>query len=316
MGIKKEYIILALIIIGLSAYLIVQKQDKTHYTLPEFENIEKNDISKMVINRKGSDVTLSREKNGWYILPHHYPADSGMVESMLVSISTLSLTALASESKNYTPYELDENNRIEVTAFKEETPLRSVSIGKAASSFHHTFVKLADDYRVFHAAGNLRNFFDKTVSGLRDKEVLKIDDEITDLKLRKGEDEITIVRKSPPVTPDPDRQKEGEQVLPAQKWETPDGKPAVDSEVDDIVNTLSGFTCDEYIDDKAKEDFVSPVYSVSLRGLKEYTISFFDKTDNKYPAVSSENHYPFFVSSWKAERIMKDLESLLVPESK
>jgi hypothetical protein len=316
MRIKKEYIILALIIIALSVYLIVQKKDKTHYTLPETENIEKNDISKMVINRKESDLTLSRENNRWYILPHHYPADSGMVESMLDSISTLSLTALASESRNYTSYELDEKNKIEVTAFKEETPLRTISIGKAASSFRHTFVKLAGDHRVFHAAGNLRNFFDKTVSGLRDKEILKIDDEITELKLRKGADEITIVRTSSPVTSDPDKKKQEDQSPPAQKWETAEGKPAVDSEVDDLVNTLSILSCDEYIEDKAKEDFSSPIYSVSLKGLKEYTISFFDKTDNTYPAVSSQNQYPFFMSSWKAERIMEDLESLLVPENK
>jgi hypothetical protein len=275
MRIKKEYIILALIIIALSVYLIVQKKDKTHYTLPETENIEKNDISKMVINKKESDLTLSRENNRWYILPHHYPADSGMVESMLDSISTLSL-----------------------------------------SSFRHTFVKLAGDHRVFHAAGNLRNFFDKTVSGLRDKEILKIDDEITELKLRKGADEITIVRTSSPVTSDPDKKKQEDQSPPAQKWETAEGKPAVDSEVDDLVNTLSILSCDEYIEDKAKEDFSSPIYSVSLKGLKEYTISFFDKTDNTYPAVSSQNQYPFFMSSWKAERIMKDLESLLVPENK
>jgi hypothetical protein len=62
------------------------------------------------------------------------------------------------------------------------------------------------------------------------------------------------------------------------------------------VNTLSILSCDEYIEDKAKEDFSSPIYSVSLKGLKEYTISFFDKTDNTYPAVSSQNQYPFFMS--------------------
>ncbi|TNF53296.1 DUF4340 domain-containing protein, partial [bacterium] len=186
MRIKKEYIILSLIIIFLSVYLVVQEKDKTHYTLPEIESIEKKDISRIVITREESDLTLSRENSRWYILPNHYPADNGMVQSMLDSISTLSLTALASESGNYTPYELDEKNRIEVTAFREENPFRRISIGKTASSFRHTFVKLADDHRVFHAAGNLRSSFDKTVSGLRDKEVLKIDDEITELILRKG----------------------------------------------------------------------------------------------------------------------------------
>ena len=42
MKLKKEYIILALIIIGLSVYLFVRKGDRTLYELPVLAEVSKN----------------------------------------------------------------------------------------------------------------------------------------------------------------------------------------------------------------------------------------------------------------------------------
>jgi hypothetical protein len=98
------------------------------------------------------------------------------------------------------------------------------------------------------------------------------------------------------------------------RWITADGRKPKDSEVNDIVNTLSNFSCDGYIEDKGKEDFVSPVYSVTLKGLKEYSVSFFEKQGDKYEAISSESNYPFLISGWKAEKVMKDFDALIRSE--
>lgn len=45
-----------------------------------------------------------------------------------------------------------------------------------------------------------------------------------------------------------------------------------------------------------------------------YSISFFEKEDNKHTAVSSESEYPFLISDWKAKKIMKDLKTLTEAE--
>jgi hypothetical protein len=75
---------------------------------------------------------LQSEGDDWRILPEGYPADKQAVDRMLDTISGLRLTALASSSKNYTVYDLDEAKRLQVTASKGDDLLLSVGVGKAA----------------------------------------------------------------------------------------------------------------------------------------------------------------------------------------
>jgi len=84
--------------------------------------------------------------------------------------------------------------------------------------------------------------------------------------------------------------------------------------VDEIVSTLSNLECDEFIENKNKDDYKSPLYTLTLKGINTYSISLFEKKDNKHPAVSSQSDYPFLLSEWKAKRIMKDLSSFTEEE--
>jgi len=170
-----------------------------------------------------------------------------------------------------------------------------------------------NDHRVFHAEGNIRSDFIKTVSELRDKKVMVIQDEITELTLQMGNKKMTIVKAVAPVSVDT-TEKKGEQTAPEEtdsKWITSDGRPVKDNEIDSIIGSLTDYRCDEFIEDKTNQDFTSPVYTATLKGTKEYSISFYAKQDEQYPAVTSESEYPFMVSEWKADKIMKDLDSLL-----
>ncbi|RLB30511.1 MAG: hypothetical protein DRG87_04865 [Deltaproteobacteria bacterium] len=63
MKVKKEYIILAAVILALSLYLFLRKTDKTHYELPKLSAVPKEDISKIEITKKGTDIILNR-RNG------------------------------------------------------------------------------------------------------------------------------------------------------------------------------------------------------------------------------------------------------------
>jgi hypothetical protein len=313
MKIKKEYAVLFFIITVLVFYIYSEKGEKTHYELPEIKQIEEDSISELIIRSKESEIVIARDNDRWLVGDKKYPADKKIIESMLKNISGLTLTALASESKNYSMYELDEKNIIEVEAYKGDHVLRKIGIGKPASSHRHTFVMLDNDHRVFHAEGNIKNDFNKKVSDLRDKRVMTIVGDIAELMLKKGNEEITIVRAEAPVSVDV-TEKEEEQAKPVQagpKWVIAEGTAVKDSEIDGIINALSNFLSDEFIEDRVKDDFKSPVFTAILKGADTYTISFFEKEDSQYPAVSSESDYPFFVSERKAHVIMKDLESLL-----
>lgn len=310
---KVEYIIPILIIIAVSIYLFVQKSGKTHYTLPDIQKIEKNDISKLTVKKGDSNIVLVKENDKWFVGPKQFLADRTSVDQMLESIGSLTLSALVSESKNYFIYDLDEENRIEVEAYQKDKVLRRINIGKPALSHRHTFVKLDNDHRVYHCQGNITNLFTKTISELRNKEVMSIDEEITELTLKKAKAEITVRKRFIPPSADiqtaKDKQ-EKESIEPQTKWMTDKDIPVKETEIGEIVTTLSKLRCDSFIEDKKKEDFVSPNYTISLKGIKTYTISIFDKTENRYSAISSQSKYPFYIDEWKVKKIMKELDSL------
>ncbi len=321
---KKEILILVAVIAALSVYLLVQKKGKTHYTLPELKPVQEKSISKLMITKGGSPLTLQKEDEVWFILPQRYPADSHLLESLLDEISGLTLTALASESRNYPLYELDEARRIDVEILGGDETLRKVWIGKTATSARHTFVMLDDDPRVFHASGNLKSTFDKKASDLRDKKVLSIDEEITEITLKEGDKEMILVKFSPPVTIEtaeeeeepgkPGDESEAEENEPVYRWQTRNQEPVKEKEVEEIIQTLSNLQCNSFLEERTKEEFADPLYTVTFKGVSTYSLSLFEKQENQYTATSSQNDYPFLIPEWKAEQIMKDPESLTEAE--
>ncbi|HDY89929.1 MAG TPA: DUF4340 domain-containing protein [bacterium] len=313
---KNELAILIFLIAVLAFYISNQKDEKTHYELPDVKEIQTGDISKINIEKKGFAIVLVKEAGKWLIGDKKYPADKSMVENMLNAVSGLTLTALASESKNYAMYELDEKGRVSVEAFSGDDLLRKISIGKNTPTHHQTFVMLDDNHRVYHSKGTIRRDFDRTVSELRDKKVMSFSDEISEIVLKKGGEEMTIIRAEAPVSVDVTEEKKAPHAPEeeVQKWTTADGKSLNDSEVDGIVSTLSALQGDDFIEDKTKEDLKSPIFTATLKGMNTYTISLFEKKDEQYPAVSSGSEYPFLLSEWKADKIMKDFEGLIEEE--
>lgn len=309
---KKEIAILFFIIAVLVFYIYSEKDEKTHYDLPGIEQFDADVISKIHIRKKDMEIAIVKENDIWFVGDRKYPADSVLIDNMTGTITGLTLTALASESGNYAIYELGKEKRIEVEVYEGDKLLRKITIGKPATSFRHTFIMLDDDPRVYHAEGNIRSVFDKKVSDLRDKKVMAFTDEITGLVLKKDEKELKIVKTTAPISVDITGEEGAEQepqdAGPA--WTTADGRPVKSDEVDSIINTLSGFQCDEFLEDKIKKELNSPIFTAALSGVKTYTISIFGKQGNTYPAISSESPYPFLISEWKANKIMKDPASL------
>jgi len=323
MRIRKEYIILVAVILALSLYLLLRKQDRTHYKLPGVTPIAQADISKIEIFKKGSAITLIKKDTIWRIAPEGYPADASKVRDMLDKIEKLALTALVSESKNYTRYDLGDDKKLAVKAWAGDTLKRDFAIGKVAPSYRHTFVQLSGDYRVYHASGNFRGVFDQTLDKIRDKVVLKFDKaEITEIRVSKGKESKGFGRKQVPVEIKLDQQGEASSP-PATRtetlWETAEGQKADQAELDRLLTILSNLRCEKYLDDRKKEDFTEPIYTVQARGIQEYSLSIFgrpDKDTKAYPAISSVNDYPFSLQEQQANDIMKDPEELLTKPKK
>jgi hypothetical protein len=346
-SIKKEYIVLGAIIVILLGYLLFQSRDKVHYKVPVLDTVKKENIDKVEIKKSDETITLVKKDSQWLIHPQGYPTDADKVDRIMNTITQLTLTDLVSRSKNYTLYDLTEEKAIHVKAFNKDVELRDFEIGKIASTYGHTFVKIKDNPNVYYARESFRSHFDTKVSDLRDKTVMKLDsNEISEVTIEKEGQTYVFAKNVKPVEPptveldkaedkteeekkegeDEDKPAEVEPPKPEEQitWLMPDGKKGKKSEVDSLINQLTDLSCQEYIEDKTKEDFKTqtPIYTLKLKGSKDYIMTFFPKPETKegeetppggekYPVISSENAYPFLLSSWKAEQIMKKPEDLM-----
>ena len=314
MKVKKEYIILAVLIVALSLYLVFHKRDRTLYELPVLQEVPVAEITKIEISKPdGTTIALEKTDDRWLIAPEAYPAEAGKMSVVLESLGNLTLTALVSESKSYERYGLSKEEKIGVKAWAGEGLKRDFEVGKAASSFQHTFVKIAGDPRVFHARENLKSRFDQTVDGLRDKTVFRLEPpEIQSIEISDGKKTVNLARKPIPVEVGQTREKESPSNQEQELWESAEGK-VDESKVTQILSALSNLKCRSYLYDKKKSDFTEPVYALKLKGIEEHTLAFFakDEKNNDYPAVSSQSDSPFVISEHQANRIMPPLDQVL-----
>jgi hypothetical protein len=331
MKMKKEYLILSGVIVVLLIFLILSSgKNKMSYEVPKLKKIEKNTINKIEITGKDKEIILTGKEENWKLMPKDYPAASNLVEDMLETIENLALTELASEKKDFHRYELDEEKKITVKAYRDDELVREFDIGKISSTYSHTFVKMDDDTRVYHARKSFRSTFDKKVADLRDKSVMTFDNnDITEVKIVQDGETFEFAKKVVQVeekVEEKPEEKEKDETTPPQpkepkeeiSWVMPDGQNGDKSSIDSILSQLSNLTCDEFIEDKTKEDFQNPVYEITLKGVKDYTVQIFAKGEeegSKYPTLSSGSPYPFFLSTYTAENIMKKKEDLLEKEA-
>ncbi|MDX1707204.1 MAG: DUF4340 domain-containing protein [Desulfobacterales bacterium] len=318
MKVKKEYIILAVIIIALCVYLLTRSGDRTHYQLPTLAEFDSGNISKIEISKDNDTITLIKKDSQWYLEPMGYLADTQKVNGMLAVFETLSLAALVSESKDYQRYDLNPEKRVSARAWQGDALMRNLDIGKAAPSFRHTFVKLGDDSRVFHANDNFRSKFDQTLDNLRDRGVLSF--QITDiqsLQLTKDQESVELIRNEIPVEPaasQPEKTDASSAVAVKFVWQDRNGKNINDQDLSRLLTTLSTLKCAGYINDRKKDSFSGPIYTVKLKGAQEHQLDIFAKLENDpehHPAVSSGSDYPFLLSDSQIKQIMKDPAEML-----
>lgn len=332
MKIKKEYVFLGIAIVLLGGYLVFHDSNHSQYTLPQIPKLDEKEISRIDITSGKESVTLTRKAADWFVGEKNYPADPVKIPPMLSAIAELRLTALVSTAKSYERYDLAEGKKISVTAFAGEKEVRRFDIGKVADTYQQTFVMLPGDPNVYHAMKNFRRTFEEKADALRNMKVMAVTPEnIKEITLAIAGKTATYMRKEVPVPvkeEKPGEDKKGEENkkpddskpekdAPAAKtitvWENAAGEKADNETVKRLLSKFSVISCESYMNDKKKEDLTDPSHTVTLVSDKPYTLSVFSKkkSDEGYPAVSSENDYPFYLQAGLFEEIKKEMEALI-----
>ena len=309
---KKEYLLLVVVIIGLGALLFYQKKGRTNYQLPELPVLEKA-ADRLVLEKDGQLTELRLADGKWVVGPRQYRANTARIEKMIAEVKGLKLTALISEKGNYQLYELTPEKKLNVTLYSADQLLRGLQIGKSSASLRQTYVMLKDDHRVYQALGNLKSNFFSTVAELRDKKVLEISGEklagLDEIILQRQEAGKTMVLHMVRVKAEPsaDDAKANQPPAAVAGWRQESGVPVAADAVAELFKNLSDLQCESFIDDRQPEAFKEAVYRVVVKGGgEELSLDLFAPEDGKYPAISSLIPYPFMLPSWRADKIVKD----------
>ena len=302
---KKEYLILIALIIGLGAYLGLKKEDRMHYELPALAQVDTAEIDRLEIKKSDRSVVFKKADGAWTLTDKNYPADTAGVEKMLDTIRDLNLSALVSEAGDRNRYELDSDNAIHVAAFAGETEKRRFSIGKTAPSFNHTFVMLDRDTRIFQADKNFRNDFNKSEDEFRDKLVMEFD--------VKGVRKITLERPGKTIVFSPAAPaKEDEAAEP--EWQREDGTRADQGAVSDLLSSLSHLECQEYLDpaDAGALEKETALCKITLENKTVLGLNLFGQDGREDMAGTvSASPYAFVLASYKAKDILSYVDTLL-----
>lgn len=333
MKLKKEYIVLIIVIVGLVLYLTMRSANHAPEELPQPATVDKVKIDKLVVSvRKNEPIELVRKDEKWLVEPKGYPASDIKVKNMVNAVADLKLTALVSESKNYDRYDLTPQSKISVTAYADGKEIRQFNIGKAAPTFQHTFVQLLNDPNVYHARGQLVRTFDYTVDTIRDKNIFDLDNALVSaITLEKGDASVSLTKKeiakeeqagedTKEDAGQESKQKDAESSdtptePPEIQWQDADGNVVDKAGIDQLMGAIARMDCDGYLADDAQKDLTDPLFVISFKDdQREYTLSVYPAKDEKadsFSATASTTPYAFELKKGLIERIEKPLNKLL-----
>ena len=321
MKLKKEYLILVLVIVALALYLGLRNKGTSHDDLPQPEVLESSRIDRIVIASQEVSLDLVKKDEQWTLQPQGYPADKAKVTNMLATITKLKLTALVSESGNYERYDLTDAEKVAVQAYSGNTLVREFNIGQSAPTFRHTFVTLAGDPKVYHGQGAFKNSFDQTVEDLRDKSVMTFDQAaITGVEIQKGDHILAAARVevAPPEPAEPEATEAP--AVPKVEWRTTQGDLLDQAPLEALMGSLSNLQCKAFVNDRSKSEFSSALWSVTFKDKdNEYTLSLFAKPnedDMSFPAIASTNPHVFSLPESQVETFGKQIDGLIKGEKK
>lgn len=264
----------------------------------------KSEIDTITINNVAGEVVLSKEGDGWVVSAAKYPAAEAAADNMLSAIKEISILEKVGKrsASSDERYEIGGGKEITVTASGGGKTLRTITVGKAASTSSASYIALDGGNDICLVSGNLRGTFGKTVSDLRSRLIYKLDAD----KLKKVSityDGNTLVY---------------EKAADSPEWKAADGTPECDSEkVSSWCSSLYSASASSWADDSTA---LPPAPDVSARVESEgdfATLDIYkvgeDITDEdgnetskaKYYCTSSATPYKAELSSYTAQKYMK-----------
>ncbi len=312
--IKTEFAVLAVIIAGLTLLLLLRNPDRVKYELPEIPPLERSALDRIEIQSPKGKVVLQKESEKWRLQPSGHIVDETRINNALDALTSLELTTLVSRSGDDSRYGMEAESAIVVKAFAGDQSVRAFTLGKVASTYRHTFLRLPDDHGVYHAAGSLRSDFEYGAADWRDKSVLAFSpDEIFQLSVTAGDRNVTLDRSAAAAGMKSANREPAVEEAVAVAWKTTDGREVDSKTMDPLLRSLAELTCSEFIRQDAYRKADDIVLAVTLKGDREYHLELRrgeEKDGKRYTGTSSAVSEPFQLEEYTADELIRKAEAV------
>lgn len=183
----RSTLVLLVITVSMGAYIYFVERHRPPSSDPEpneqLFNFEENDLSSLrVTSEDGGITTLERTDEMWRITtPVDTAADEATASSIASTLASLEVRRVIEESPiNFEPFGLDEPTLDLGFSLNESDTTQHLLVGEETPTGADRYAKISDTDRVFLIASYLNSTFNKTTFDLRDKTILRFQQEDLD----------------------------------------------------------------------------------------------------------------------------------------
>ena len=283
-----------LVILVIATYFVLRQPGEVSISgstgkfLVEYDSAS---IDKMEVNAQGKHATLAKEAGVWMIVsPISSKADQNAIGSAVGKGRSLEVSKpISSNPEKQHLFQVDSSGTL-VKFFEKGNERAAIRIGKAGSSYTDTYVRLEGSPDVYLTEGILSSIFARELRDWRDKTIFRMGKEfIKTVQFQYGDTTFALT-------------------LQDSVWRI-DGASALESMVSSLVNSISDFQADEFVDTAiAAPPRLTGAITVEGTQIKFYA----QKDGTKYYVQTSASPQWFEVYSWKANQLLKRMKDLVV----
>lgn len=307
---KTRKLVLIIADVVLLAVCIIQWCMRAHDGAKYFKISETPDEYTVVTPAENIHLTLEGEN---WIMNGKYPVSTTSAQNFadaVENIRALDKVATVNEATNI-KYELVDGKKISVEIRKGGKLLRSLEIGKDATSGSQTYVTIDGGKDIYLAAGNLRTTFDKSISALRDRYVWGNGIEKKDLSSASITDEEG-------KTWSLSRMGSGTDIVWNLTGEGTEGLEVDSEKAMNWLESLGIMTTSNWYDDSVTAESLGGVLAAKAKigyGFNTLTLDLYklpaeEGAEEKYYAVSSATPFVFEVPAYQATKYLKEPSEL------
>ncbi|MBO4704368.1 MAG: DUF4340 domain-containing protein [Spirochaetaceae bacterium] len=290
----RKIVLLALIPVLLCIY-ILQVVSGNRNTV-KYLTLEEEADTVLITKGDGTEIKVFIEGENWFAGDKKYPVDESTAKTLVSEISSLKLLeTVSSSAADKARYGLDDASAVTAALYKDGKLLRTVGVGKASPTAQQTYITVDGGKDIYLSSGAITSDFAKSLDDIRSKKVYSLDvAKVTAATATTPADgSISVFRNSDD-----------------NSWLGGDS-----SKVSSWISNITSLNVQSW----ASENTVLPseaAGSVTLTAEgRTITVSVYATDDeSKYICTCSETPYPFYLSSYSAEKYIKTAADFMTEE--